>query len=94
MVFSEMLPGVSVTSSKSMTGHLLGAAGAIEAINVVKSLEEGVITPTINSKEIDECTKKINIVRELTETQGKYAMSTSLGFGGHNSVAIFKKFEE
>ncbi len=94
MVFSELLPGVNVTSSKSMTGHLLGAAGAIEAINIVKSLEEGVITPTINSKEIDECTAKINIVRELTKTQGKYAMSTSLGFGGHNSVAIFKKFEE
>ncbi len=94
MVFGELLPGVNVTSSKSMTGHLLGAAGAIEAINVVKSLEEGVITPTINSKEIDECTAKINIVRELTKTQGKYAMSTSLGFGGHNSVAIFKKFEE
>ncbi len=94
LVFSDILPGVNVTSTKSMTGHLLGAAGAIEAINVVKSLEEGVITPTINTSELDECTKDINIVQELTKTDAKYAMSTSLGFGGHNAVVIFKKFGE
>ncbi len=94
MVFTDLLPGVNVTSSKSMTGHLLGAAGAIEAINVVKSLEEAVITPTINTKKLDECTKEINIVQELQVNKGKYAMSTSLGFGGHNSVLIFKKYEE
>ncbi len=94
MVFTDLLPGVNVTSSKSMTGHLLGAAGAIEAINVVKSLEEAVITPTINTKNLDECTKAINIVQELQPNTGEYAMSTSLGFGGHNSVLIFKKYEE
>lgn len=92
-IFGEIKPQIEVTSTKSMTGHLLGAAGAIEAINVVKSLEEGIITPTINTKELDEITENIEVVRKLRAKGGKYALSTSLGFGGHNACIIFKKWE-
>jgi 3-oxoacyl-[acyl-carrier-protein] synthase II len=85
---------VKVTSSKSMTGHLLGGAGAIEAINVVKSLEEGVVTPTINTKNLDpECHENVVLDQAINEDM-TYALSTSLGFGGHNAAVVFKKYEE
>lgn len=93
-IFGQLKQGINVTSSKSMTGHLLGAAGAIEAINVVNSLAQGVVTPTINTREIDPVAANINVVQELTSAQGEYALSTSLGFGGHNACIIFKKWED
>ncbi len=93
-VLSGIRKQLSVTSSKSMTGHLLGAAGAIEVLNVAMSLNDGVITPTINTKVIDEVAKDLNVITELTKSDAKYAMSTSLGFGGHNSAVIIKKMEE
>lgn len=82
-----------VSSTKSMTGHLLGAAGAIEAIACVKALETGIIPPTINYKEVDEeCDLDYvpNIARKLDV---KYVLSNSLGFGGHNGVLCLKKWE-
>ncbi len=93
-IFGELQAGIDVTSTKSMTGHLLGAAGAIEAINVVKSLTDGVVTATVNTQELDESTEKINVVKELTAKDSQYALSTSLGFGGHNACIIIKKWEE
>ncbi len=81
---------VRVTSSKSMTGHMLGAAGAMEAFACIKGLEEGVITPTINTKNIDP-EVNVKIVQEtVNDDSMQYAMSSSLGFGGHNSIVIFK----
>lgn len=82
-----------VSSSKSMTGHLLGAAGAIEAILAIKSINENVIPPTINIENIDsEIPENIQIVRnEPLQKNIRTAMSNAFGFGGHNSTLIFKE---
>ena len=89
----DVTPNVPVSSTKSMTGHLLGAAGAIEAIVCVKALEEGFVPPTLNVDEKDEncnfdCVPYVGRSADL-----KYALSNSLGFGGHNAVLCFKKWE-
>ncbi len=84
---------VLVSSTKSMTGHLLGAAGAIEAIVIARALEEGFIPPTINLQVPDpEC--DLDYVPNVGRTKEiEYAMSNSLGFGGHNGTLIFKKWK-
>ncbi len=89
-VFGEGMPPVS--STKSMTGHLLGAAGAVEAIICVLVLLRGVLPPTINYETPDpEC--EINlVVNEAREGDVAIAMSNSLGFGGHNASLIVKKY--
>lgn len=81
-----------VSSTKGHTGHLLGAAGAIEAIACVKAIEKNIVPPTIGYREKDEeC--DLNVVPNTPiETEVEYAMSNSLGFGGHNSSIIFKKY--
>lgn len=82
-----------VSSTKSMTGHLLGAAGAVESIVCVKALEEGFLPPTINYHNPDEeCDLDYipNVGREVKDAE--YALSNSLGFGGHNGVLCFKKW--
>lgn len=84
---------VPISSTKSMTGHLLGAAGAIEAIVCIKALEEGFLPATINYKTPDpECDLDCipNEGRQVEDAQ--YALSNSLGFGGHNAVLCFKKW--
>ncbi len=84
---------VKVSSTKSMTGHLLGAAGAIEALICVKGLHEGFMPPNINLQNQDvDC--DVNIIKETLYTNYQYAMSNSLGFGGHNVSLIFKKWED
>ena len=86
---------VAVSSTKSMTGHLLGAAGAIEAIACVKALEEGFLPPTINYHTPDEECDLDYIPNEgRTVPEAQYALSNSLGFGGHNGVLCFKKWDE
>lgn len=89
----ECAKNIPISSTKSMTGHLLGAAGAIEAIACVKALEEGFLPPTINYHTLDEeCDLDYipNVGREAKEAE--YALSNSLGFGGHNGVLCFKKW--
>lgn len=89
----ECAKNIPISSTKSMTGHLLGAAGAIEAIACVKALEEGFLPPTINYHTPDEeCDLDYipNVGREVKEAE--YALSNSLGFGGHNGVLCFKKW--
>ena len=89
----ECVKNIPISSTKSMTGHLLGAAGAIEAIACVKALEEGFLPPTINYHTPDEeCDLDYipNVGREAKEAE--YALSNSLGFGGHNGVLCFKKW--
>ena len=84
---------VMVSSTKGNTGHLLGAAGAVEAIACVKAIEDNFVPPTINYKVKDEeCDLDIvpNVGRNV---KINYAMSNSLGFGGHNSSIIFKRYE-
>lgn len=89
----EKAKTVMVSSTKGNTGHLLGAAGAVEAIACVKAIEDDFVPPTINYKVKDEeCDLDIvpNVGRNI---KINYAMSNSLGFGGHNSSIIFKRYE-
>ncbi len=83
---------VAVSSTKSMTGHLLGAAGAIEAIISVKAVQDGFIPPTINYRVPDEELDLDYVPNEGREQKLKYVMSNSLGFGGHNGCLIFKEY--
>lgn len=85
---------VMVSSTKGNTGHLLGAAGAIEAIACVKSVEDDFVPPTINYKVPDEECDLDIVPNEGRKIKVEYAMSNSLGFGGHNSSIIFKKYEK
>jgi 3-oxoacyl-[acyl-carrier-protein] synthase II len=84
--------GLMVSSTKSMTGHLLGAAGGLEAVVTVLSLSRGVLPPTINVDEQDpECPLDV-IPNHAREKRVDYAMSNSFGFGGTNAVVLFKRF--
>lgn len=85
---------LDISATKSMTGHLLGAAGAAEAIISIKAIQNGIIPPTINMHNIDErIPRDINIVfNEAKEKDINYALSNAFGFGGHNATLIFKKF--
>ena len=92
--FGEASKKVMVSSTKGHTGHLLGAAGGVEAVACIKAIETGIVPPTIGYKVKDEeCDLDIvpNVERKANV---KYAMSNSLGFGGHNSSILFKKYEE
>ena len=82
---------VKVSSTKSMTGHMLGAAGAMEALVAVLSLRDGIIPPTINYAEPDpECDLFVT-PNKAVKDDIKFALSSSLGFGGHNACLAFKK---
>lgn len=84
-----------VSSTKSMTGHLLSASGAIEALVTVKALETGIMPPMINYKEFDsECDLNFVVNKSKENPNMKYAMSNSFGFGGHNVCLVFKKWEQ
>ena len=85
---------VMVSSTKGNTGHLLGAAGAVEAVICVKALQDGIVPPTINYKEKDEECDLDVVPNELRKENIKIVMSNSLGFGGHNASIILKKYEE
>ena len=84
---------VPISSTKSMTGHLLGAAGAIEAIAVAKALEEGFIPPTIGYTVPDEECDLDYVPNEGRKVEIEYALSNSLGFGGHNGTILLKKWK-
>lgn len=85
---------LNISATKSMTGHLLGAAGAIEAIACIKAVENDIIPPTINSVNIEPDFKDIfNLtLQQAQERQVNYAMSNTFGFGGHIATTIFKKY--
>ena len=85
---------VMVSSTKGNTGHLLGAAGAIEAIFSIKAIENKIVPPTINYKEKDEECDLDIVPNEIRKKDLKIVMSNSLGFGGHNGSVIFKEYEE
>jgi 3-oxoacyl-[acyl-carrier-protein] synthase II len=94
-VFGEHAKNININSTKSMTGHLLGAAGAIESIAAILAMEHGMVPPTINHTVVDE-----NIDPELNLTLNKaqkrdvkVAMSNTFGFGGHNACVLFKKID-
>ncbi|TSD66497.1 beta-ketoacyl-ACP synthase II [Inquilinus sp. KBS0705] len=82
-----------ISATKSVTGHLLGAAGAVEAIIAVKAITDGIVPPTINTQNIDpEIPKGLKIViNEAIEKKVDAALSNTFGFGGHNGIVVFKK---
>ncbi len=94
-VFGEHAYNININSTKSMTGHLLGAAGAIEAIASVLAMKHGIVPPTINHNELDEkIDPKLNLtINKAQKRDIKVAMSNTFGFGGHNACVLFKKFE-
>ena len=85
---------VMISSTKGNTGHLLGAAGGVEAVVCVKAIEDSFIPPTINYKVPDEECDLDIVPNQGRNVKIEYAMSNSLGFGGHNSSIILKKYEE
>lgn len=93
-VFGEHAYKMNVSSTKSMTGHLLGAAGAVEAIASILSIVHGKIPPTINFTTPDPDCDLNYTFNVAQEKDVKIAMSNAFGFGGHNTTVIFKKFEE
>ncbi|BDH60887.1 3-oxoacyl-[acyl-carrier-protein] synthase 2 [Lysinibacillus sp. PLM2] len=93
-VFGEHAYKLAMSSTKSMTGHLLGAAGGLEAIITALALKESILPPTINLTNPDPECDLDYVPGVAREASIEYAMSNSLGFGGHNASLLFKKFEE
>ncbi|WP_407483752.1 beta-ketoacyl-ACP synthase II [Elizabethkingia meningoseptica] len=87
---------LSISATKSMTGHLLGAAGAIEAIACIKAIQENMVPPTINTRNVEpEFAEKFDLTLGVAKSKTiNYALSNTFGFGGHIGCSIFKKFEE
>jgi 3-oxoacyl-[acyl-carrier-protein] synthase II len=94
-VFGEHAKNISINSTKSMTGHLLGAAGAIEAIASIMSIQKGIVPPTINHANVDEnIDPSLNLTLNKPQNRDiKIAMSNTFGFGGHNACVVLKKYE-
>jgi 3-oxoacyl-[acyl-carrier-protein] synthase II len=92
-VFGESAYNLNISSTKSMTGHLLGAAGAIEAIACIGAIRDGVIPPTINNEHRDEAIdEKLNLTLNTAQDRDvNIAVSNTFGFGGHNTSVIFRK---
>jgi 3-oxoacyl-[acyl-carrier-protein] synthase II len=93
-VLGEYAYKVPVSSTKSMTGHLLGAAGAIEGVVCIKALQEGFVPPTIGYSTPDTDCDLDYVPNQGRKTELNYAMSNSLGFGGHNATIVFKRWAE
>lgn len=94
-VFGDHAKHININSTKSMTGHLLGAAGAIEAIASILALEHGIIPPTINHETVDEnIDPNLNLTLNKAQKRDiKVAMSNTFGFGGHNACVLFRKLD-
>lgn len=92
-IFGEHAYNLAVSSTKSMTGHLLGAAGGVEAIFTVKAIKEGILPPTINYETPDPECDLDYVTNQARKREINAAISNSLGFGGHNATIAFKKYE-
>jgi len=95
-VFGDHAKNININSTKSMTGHLLGAAGAIESIASILAMKHGIVPPTINHSTIDEnINPELNLTLNTPQKRDiKVAMSNTFGFGGHNVCVAFKKIDE
>ena len=92
LAFGEHAKNLKINSTKSMVGHLLGAAGAVEFVTCVKEVEEGFIHRTVGLQESDE-EMDLNYCKQSYVEEVPYALSNSLGFGGHNASLLIKKYE-
>lgn len=92
-VFGEHAPDININSTKSMTGHLLGAAGAIEAIASILAMQHSLVPPTINHSVVDEnIDPRLNLtLNKAQKREVNVALSNTFGFGGHNACVVFKK---
>ena len=95
-VFGDNAYKMNISSTKSMTGHLLGATAAVEALACIMAIDRGVIPPTINCEEVDpQIDERFNLTLGKAQKRDvRYAMSNTFGFGGHNSTILFGKFVE
>jgi 3-oxoacyl-[acyl-carrier-protein] synthase II len=95
-VFGDHAKNININSTKSMTGHLLGAAGAIESIASILAMKHGIVPPTINHSSVDEnINPELNLTLNTAQKRDiKVAMSNTFGFGGHNACVAFKKIDE
>ncbi|CAM1342797.1 beta-ketoacyl-ACP synthase II [Tenacibaculum amylolyticum] len=94
-VFGDHAKNININSTKSMTGHLLGAAGAIEAIASILAMQNGIVPPTINHSNVDEnINPELNLTLNTPQKRDiKVAMSNTFGFGGHNACVAFRKLD-
>ena len=91
-VFGEHTPRIAISATKSMTGHMMGAAGSFEAFATVMSLAEQTVPATINYRDPDpEC--NLNVATETQRQEIRYALSNNIGLGGHNAAVIFKRYD-
>lgn len=95
-IFGDHAYELNISATKSMTGHLLGAAGAIEAMAVILSIVHGIVPPTINLQNLDpEIDPKLNLTANKAQKRDvKVGLSNTFGFGGHNTSAIFRKYKD
>lgn len=95
-IFGDHAYNLNISSTKSMTGHLLGAAGAIEAVACIKAMENSLVPPTINHfTDDDQLDNKLNLTfNKAQQREIKVALSNTFGFGGHNTSIIFRKLED
>jgi 3-oxoacyl-[acyl-carrier-protein] synthase II len=93
LVFGDRAPRIPVSATKSMTGHLIGASGALEALLVVKTLEAQTVPPTINLDQPDPECDLDYVPHEARRADVRYALTNSFGFGGANASAVFKRWE-
>jgi len=95
-VFGDHAYNLNISSTKSMTGHLLGAAGAVESIAVIMSIVDDIVPPTINLDNLDpEIDPKLNLTpNKAQKREVNVGMSNTFGFGGHNTSAVYKKFKD
>jgi 3-oxoacyl-[acyl-carrier-protein] synthase II len=94
-IFQGQASRLLVSGTKSMTGHLLGAAGAVEAIFSILAIEHGIAPPTINLEEVDpDCAGLDYVPHEARRAEIRYALSNSFGFGGTNASLVFKRYED
>lgn len=93
-VFGDHAKKINLNSTKSMTGHTLGAAGAIESVAALLAIYHGIVPPTINLKNQDPLCDLNYTANEAVARDVKYSLNNAFGFGGHNSSLVFKKFED